>query len=46
MILRPNQTSQSYKEEITKGIPTAILNECYEAFLNLKEKFKQLQLQG
>jgi nucleotidyltransferase substrate binding protein (TIGR01987 family) len=46
MILSRNQTSRTYNEEITKEIVTAILNEYYQAFQNLKDKLKQLQLQN
>lgn len=45
MILSRNQTSHTYNEEITREIVTAILNEYFEAFQNLKDKLKQLQLQ-
>ena len=46
MILSRNQTSHTYNEEITKEIVTAILNEYYQAFQNLKDKLKQLQIQN
>ena len=46
MILSRNQTSHTYNEKITKEIVTAILNEYYQDFQNLKDKLKQLQLKN